>query len=105
MFLCSQDILLQGNIFGEGPVNSAEDLAERLQTSLDAGLTTNARELGRRARTFGTNSLPERDQVLPRATVKQLYQSLTVEESNVQDVGLRARITRTSCPLKLAFRL
>ena len=44
--------------------DAAERLARDLRSSLTRGLSSDADELARRAQALGSNSLPERDQVL-----------------------------------------
>lgn len=44
--------------------DAAERLARNLRSSLTRGLSSDAGELARRAEALGSNSLPERDQVL-----------------------------------------
>ena len=44
--------------------DAAERLARNLHSSLTRGLSSDADELARRAQALGSNSLPERDQVL-----------------------------------------
>ena len=50
-------------VFRKGIISDADDLAERLGTSLSKGLSSSAAEFAARARRFGSNQLPERQQV------------------------------------------
>lgn len=57
--------------------DAAERLARNLHSSLTRGLDSDADELARRAEALGSNSLPEREQVLLFRTF--LYASPTFE--------------------------
>ncbi|KAK9802895.1 hypothetical protein WJX73_002795 [Symbiochloris irregularis] len=70
--------LSSDSVWERGIVSNAEDLACKLETSLSAGLRTHGPELSDRAKQFGSNKLPERDQVSFLQLVGDAFKDFTI---------------------------
>lgn len=65
-------------VFSSGIVSSAADLAKRLGTSLDSGLTSDISDFEERARILGTNRLPEPKETTFWELVWEAFQDFTI---------------------------